>query len=98
MGRGVRRSSERDVTPLTRWTADMSTCAGTNKDGSSCSNTPMSGSDYCHLHQDQTAGPAEDQPARPARTFLKLVTYGVIISYLLALAVSCEVDHLVFGG
>lgn len=76
----------------------MSTCVGTNKDGSSCSNTAMSGSEYCHLHQDQSASPASEHPERPGRTFLKLVWYGVIVGYLLALAVSCEVDHAVFGG
>lgn len=32
----------------------MSTCAATNKDGTSCSNDAMEDSRYCHVHQEST--------------------------------------------
>ncbi len=33
----------------------MGTCAATNKDGTPCSNDAMSGSRYCHVHQESGA-------------------------------------------
>ena len=39
----------------------MGTCAGTNKDGTSCSNDAMEGSRYCHVHRG-----SEDRNSRAA--------------------------------
>jgi len=75
----------------------MSTCAGTNQDGSPCQNTPTAGSDYCHLHQDQAEGVGTEAPSRPSRTFLRMVLIGVVIGYLIAMAVSCGMDDVLLG-
>jgi hypothetical protein len=42
--------------------AVMGTCAGTNKDGTSCSNDAMDGSRYCHVHQASGGHGAEAHP------------------------------------
>lgn len=76
----------------------MSTCAGTNKDGSPCNNTPTEGSRYCHVHQDQAQGGPQTQPADPARRFAVLLFIIVGVMYLVAIAVSFGVDHWLFGG
>lgn len=76
----------------------MSTCAGTNQDGSPCQNPPTAGSEYCHLHQDQAGAGRGDTPSNVSRTFLRMVLIGVAIGYLIALAVSCGLDDYVLGG
>lgn len=69
----------------------MTTCAGTNQDGSSCSNPPVAGSAYCHLHQDQgEEGARGSQPRDPVRTFVRLVFAGVVLAYLLIVVIRCE--------
>ena len=76
----------------------MSTCAGTNQDGSPCNNSPTEGSRYCHLHQDQATSGGADTPDNPANTFLRLVLIGVTLGYLIAFAVSCGLDDYLLGG
>jgi len=67
----------------------MSTCAGTNQDGSPCENSAKEGSDYCHLHQDQATGRSAGAPSRPARRFLRLFGIVVILMFLGVVAVRC---------
>jgi len=46
----------------------MSSCAATNKDGSSCSNDALAGSMYCHVHQD-AAGTGAKERLDPGHRF-----------------------------
>ncbi|MFP4228380.1 MAG: hypothetical protein ACLFTE_06090 [Salinivenus sp.] len=73
----------------------MSTCAGTNQDGSPCHNAPMSGSAYCHVHQDQAHGEAASDASSASRRFARGLVLVVSVLFLLAVAVRCEVDHWV---
>jgi len=40
----------------------MGTCAGTNKDGTSCSNDAMDGSRYCHVHRESDGQGVDASP------------------------------------
>ncbi len=75
----------------------MSTCAGTNQDGSPCHNTPMSGSAYCHVHQDQANGAAGTDASGVARRFARGLALVVSVLFLMAVAVRCEMDHWILG-
>ena len=75
----------------------MSTCAGTNQDGSPCNNTPASGSAYCHVHQDQADGAVDTDASGVARRFARGLVLVVSVLFLLAVAVRCEMDHWMLG-
>lgn len=75
---------------------EMSTCAGTNQDGSSCSNTPAPGSAYCHVHQDQADGSSGPATTGDGLPFLRALALVVSLLFLLSVAVRCEMDHWLF--
>jgi hypothetical protein len=75
----------------------MSTCAGTNQDGSPCNNTPTSDSAYCHVHQDQANGTEDTDASGVPRRFARGLILVVSVLFLLAVAVRCEVDHWGLG-
>ena len=65
------------------------TCAGTNKDGSSCSNKAMEGGRYCHIHQGQgqstsgsTGSDDEQDASRRLRTAIAFTLVWIAILVL----------------
>jgi len=58
----------------------------------------MEGSEYCHLHQEQTRGRADGQPQRPARRFLRLVALVAMLMVLAVVAVRCGAGQWLFGS
>lgn len=61
----------------------MDTCAATNKDGTPCSNPPVSGSKYCHVHRNQWAAREAEQSAPSFWTMYAYALAAIFAEYLL---------------
>ena len=57
----------------------MGTCAGTNKDGTSCSNAALDGSRYCHVHQG-AEGRSADAHAEDEYSFGTMLAGALAVS------------------
>lgn len=56
----------------------MDTCAATNKDGTPCSNSPVSGSKYCHVHRNQEVRGERKDADQSSPGFWTVYAYALV--------------------